>query len=221
MLRNRSIKAVIFDMDGVISDTQVIHAKTESELLKNYGIEMYPDEITRRYAGVADEKMFQEIFANAHQKMPALTQLVERKWRIMDELVRGNVKEIRGTREFIGSLQSYGLPLAVGSASRIAFIELVLKELDLRQRFDVITSAEEVEKGKPEPDLFLLAAKRLSIAPASCLVIEDGISGMIAARRAGMQCIGLVENQKEQNYPADLFVTDLRNLPIDQYIKSG
>ncbi len=208
-------------MDGVISDTQVIHAKTESELLKDYGIEIHPDEITRRYAGVGDEEMFREIFSNARQKLPKIGQLVEKKWKIMDELVRGNVKEIPGTSEFIKRLKSLSLPLAVGSASRLAFIELVLAELGLRRKFDAIASAEEVKKGKPEPDLFLLAAKRLSVAPEDCLVIEDGVSGMIAAKRAGMQCVGLIKNKTEQAYPADLLVTDLREVPIDQYIQSA
>ena len=214
----RKIKAVIFDMDGVISDTQIIHSQTESELLKSYGIEMHPDEITRKYAGVSNKEMFPEIFDNAHKEMPPLELLVEKKWRIIEDLVRGNVKEINGTREFIDSCRAHGIPLAVGSASRLIFIELVLQELGLWQKFDAITSAEEVKKGKPAPDLFLLAAARLSIAPENCVVIEDGISGMIAAKRAGMQCIGLVEDDKRQNYPADVLVLNLRDIAIKKYI---
>lgn len=212
------IKAMIFDMDGVISDTQGIHANTESELLKRYGIEMHPDEITRRYAGVGDEEMFREIFSRGQKKIPEIEQLIEKKWRIMDHLVRGNVREVPGTREFIERLENLGLPLAVGSASRLSFVEMVLAELGLRDRFRVIASAEEVEKGKPEPDLFLLVANRLSIAPENCVVIEDGVSGMIAAKRAKMQCIGLVRDQIEQNYPAELIVADLREVPIDRFV---
>jgi beta-phosphoglucomutase family hydrolase len=215
------IKAVIFDMDGVISDTQGIHAKTESEILKSYGIAMHPDEITRRYAGVGDEVMFREIFTKAQKEIPEIEQLVEKKWRIMDELVRGNVKEIPGTREFIERLGKFGLPLAVGSASRLSFVEMVLAELGLRHRFDAIASADEVEKGKPEPDLFLLVANRLSVEPENCVVVEDSVSGMIAAKRAKMQCIGLFRDQNERTYPADLIVTDLREVPIDKYIKSS
>jgi len=123
------ITAVIFDMDGVISDTQVIHAKTESELLKGYGIEIHPDEITRRYAGVVDAVMFEEIFNKAHQKTPQLKQLLERKWKIMDDLIKGGVKEISGTREFITRLEERGLRLGVASASRIEFINQVLSAL--------------------------------------------------------------------------------------------
>lgn len=212
------IKAIIFDMDGVISDTQGIHANTESELLKSYGIEMHPDEITRRYAGVGDEEMFRQIFSRGQKQIPEIEQLVEKKWRIMDQLVRGNVREVPGTREFIERLENLGLPLAVGSASRLSFMEMVLAELGLRDRFRVIASAEEVRKGKPEPDLFLLVANRLSVEPESCVVVEDAVSGMIAAKRAKMQCIGLVRDQIEQNYPADLIVADLREVPIDRFI---
>lgn len=216
----RKIQAVIFDMDGVISDTQVIHSSTESEMLKTYGIEMDPDEITRRYAGVEGKIMFPVIFKDAKKEMPPLDELLRRKWEMVDKIVKVSIKEIPGTREFIEQLKKYKVPIAVASASRLSFIKKVLSELNLTDKFDAISSSEEVEYGKPEPDIFLLSAKRLSVAPENCLVIEDGINGMIAAKRAGMQCIGLVINQnyKAEDYPADLLTEDLQDVPIEEFI---
>lgn len=213
----QTIKAVIFDMDGVISDTQVIHAKVESEILKEYGIEIHPDEITNRFAGVAISEIFQEIFSDFNKEMPAIEELIKTKWETMERLAKNNVKEIPGTGEFIQSLKILGLPIAVASASRLAFIKLILSELNLIEKFNVISSAEEVKRGKPEPDLFLLAAERLGILPKDCLVIEDGISGMIAAKKAGMKCIGLVRHEESKNYPADFLVKDLRDVPTELF----
>src|SRR3989338_2248000 len=160
MLKKDSIKVVIFDMDGVISNTQVIHAQIESELLKAYDIKIHPDEITKKYSGVSDNDMFQDVFQNAKQEVLDLEQLVERKREIMNQAVRSNVKEVLGTREFIERLKVYSVPLAVASSSQVSFIEFVLSDLNLIEKFDAITSAEEVRKGKPAPDIFLLAAKK-------------------------------------------------------------
>ncbi|TAN58228.1 HAD family phosphatase [Patescibacteria group bacterium] len=220
MLKKQSIKAVIFDMDGVISDTQDIHAQTESEILKDYGINLHPDKISRRFAGVSLNEMFPQIFNEWEKDMPPLVQLIEEKWERITNLVKGNVKEVGGTLEFIASLKNFGLPLAVASASHLSFIDLVLGELNLKTKFNAVTSAQEVERGKPEPDIFLLAARRLNAVPEDCLVIEDGISGMIAAKRAGMQCIGLVRGKADGDLPeVDLIVPDLRHVQFEQYIK--
>lgn len=220
MALERKIKAVIFDMDGVISDTQIVHSNTESELLKSYGIEINSDEITRRYSGIEGKKMFPEVFKDAKKEMPPLNELLKRKWEMVGKMIGGNAKEVPGTREFIEILKKYKIPIAVASASRLSFIKTILSELNLTDKFNVISSSEEVKWGKPEPDLFLLAAKRLSVPPENCLVIEDGINGMIAAKRAGMQCIGLVrsQNYKAEDYPADMLVSDLRDIPINEYI---
>jgi beta-phosphoglucomutase family hydrolase len=210
------IKAAIFDMDGVISETEVIHARVESELLKKHGIDIRPDEITRLYAGLSDKEFLPKIFADNDKPMPDFTQLVEEKWARIEDAAKGNVRAIPGTKDFLKLLKARGLPLALASASRMSFIGLVLDELKLRDMFDVVVSAEEVRNGKPAPDVFLLAAERLGISPEDCLVIEDAPNGMLAAKRAGIQCVGLVKDVSRQGYAADLLVTDLRDVPTDQ-----
>jgi HAD superfamily hydrolase (TIGR01509 family) len=100
------------------------------------------------------------------------------------------------------------LKLAVASSSNKAFIEHVLKQLNMTEYFQAIASSEEVPRGKPDPAIFLLAASRLGIDPSECVVIEDGVSGMIGAKRAGMGCIGLVLEAETdtQKFPADVVV---------------
>lgn len=212
-----NIQAVIFDMDGVISDTQTAGASIEAELFKNHGIDMNPYEITRRFAGRQDYDMFKEVFSDVGKELPNLDGLVEEKWDKMTSYVCANVKAVPGTKEFISTLKQHNMPIAVASASPLSFIKLVLQELKLENIFNAIASSEEVTKGKPAPDVFLLAAKRLNILPEHCLVIEDGISGMIGAKSAGMRCIALVRNLPEGEYPAELIVDDLRKVPLEKY----
>lgn len=209
----KDIQAVIFDLDGVISDTQCIHAAVEEEILKEYGINIPADELTRRFAGVTQKEMFGVIFSEHGRNNIDIENAVLKKRERMMQAVKGNVKEVPGTRDFIEFLFKNKFPLAVASASRLVFIEMVLSELGLSDKFSAIASAQEVERGKPDPAVFLLAAERLSVSPKKCLVIEDGLSGMIAARAAGMKCVALAREETYVEYPADLVVKNLVQVP--------
>lgn len=206
-------KAVIFDMDGVISDTQRFHAKVESNLLSQFNIILSPDEVTQKYAGVSDEKMFLELFAEYGVTNYDMKELIKMKWDMMKDAVEGNIIAIPGVTDLIYSLKQKKIGLAVASASTLSFIRYVLKSLTIQNYFNVLVSSEEVKHSKPSPDLFLLAAKRLRVSPENCVVIEDGKSGMIGAKSAGMKCIGLVQST-ESYWPADLLTTSLQQITV-------
>lgn len=207
--------AVIFDMDGVVSDTQKFHAEVESLILRQYGIEMSPEAITKRYSGVADDVMFMEIFeeygVNNH---PPIDEVVMDKWNKMATIAKGRITAIPHAVDLIRILKKEGFRLAIASASTTVFIREVLDELNLNEFFDATVSAQEVKHGKPAPDIFLLAAERLGTEPEACIVIEDGRSGMIGAKAAGISCIGLVEDVSEE-YPATAVVRSLDQITID------
>ncbi len=201
------IKGIIFDMDGVISDTQKIHSAVESTLLSKYGVNITPEEITRNYAGVRTKDFFAELLKK--QIQPAdVDILMEEKWKQMEYQASLSVQAITGARELIENLKAENYKLAVASASKLDYVKQVLKTLDLSNFFSALVGGDLVKKGKPDPESFLLAASMLNIDPQDCLVIEDGINGMEAAQSAGMQCIGLVAD-KEQNYPTKNLVTSL------------
>lgn len=206
------VRAVIFDMDGVISDTQGLHAEVEEELLKEYEVAVSAEEITGGYAGVSDREFFETIFQGHGRPPKEIDVIIEEKWDRMMALAENNVQPIPGVIELIRELKGRGFRLGVASASPMKFIALVLSELGLRGEFDAVTSAEEVERGKPDPEVFLLTAERLGVRPEDCVVIEDAINGMVAAKRAGMKCVGLVKKGGE--YPADLVVRGFGGLSI-------
>ncbi len=209
---SKGVEAVIFDMDGVISDTQKIHSHVESLLLFKHGIHLSSDEITKRFSGVQTSKFFKELF-DEHKIEVDVSELMMIKWRTMLGTPRKNIKEIPGATKLIADLRRNELPLAVASASIKGFINFVLYNLKVLGAFKEVVSAydDRVKKGKPEPDIFLLAAKRLGVDPEKSLVIEDGISGMIGAKKAGMKCIGLVPN-RSWSTPADFNVESLSEI---------
>lgn len=221
MERPQKADAVIFDMDGVISDTQMVHATVESEMLAEHGIEMPAHVISREYAGRGSSALFADVFANAGVPIPDFEALKEERWRRVEARLAEGIPAVPGTREVIEKLHGRNIPLAVASASRMSFITHVLTDLELDTYFETLVSGEDVSRGKPAPDIFLLAADRLGVSARACLVIEDSMNGMLAAREAEMRCIGLVRDGSDASeYPADVVVSDLREVSWEQYLNA-
>jgi len=203
------ISAVIFDMDGVISDTEKIHAQTESHLLKKYGVVISPEEITRRYAGIKFDRMLTEITDN-HLNRHEIDKIVREKWKLM-ESCNQMIKPIEGSTELIKEFYDSGLRMAVASSSNYSYVVSIINKLGLEKYFLSLIGGDMVTNGKPDPEIFILAAEKMKVNPENCLVIEDGISGMKAAKSANMQCIGLVEH-REDEYPTKNLVLSLNEI---------
>ena len=198
------IKAVIFDMDGVISDTQSVHSKIESEILARHGVDISASEITRRYAGTLATAFMPTLLHGKQYDLDAIiSELTYKKIELIPE-----TKPIEGAIELITALSQAGYSLAVGSSSRHQYVHAILNQLKVKSLFDVIVSGDMVKTTKPAPDIFLAAAAGLNVAPSEVVVIEDSIVGMTAARAAKMQCIGL-SNQDILIYPTTRVVKSL------------
>lgn len=215
----KTIKAIIFDMDGVISHTQQISSKLEELLLKQHGIEISAEELEEKYAGIPERECAEIIFKE-HNKKVNLDKFVEEKWLKMVEFSRGKVLAIEGALDLIKKLKENNFKLAIASSSIPEFIDLVLSELRVRDKFDIITSGQEVKFGKPNPDLFLLAAKKLRVLPSECVAIEDAKNGITAAKRAGMKCVWLTnqEPSKKNECSADITVKSLKELQVKDFL---
>ncbi|MFA5092229.1 MAG: HAD family phosphatase [Candidatus Paceibacterota bacterium] len=207
------IKAIIFDMDGVVSDTQKLHSKVESEILSRFDINLTPDEITQRYSGVKTKEFVSQLLAEKGIETDIMQLMVE-KWQKMEELAEQTVDPIDGIFEMLDQCKNLGLKMAIGTASNINYATKVLNSLNILNKFDFIVTGDMVKAGKPEPDIFLLAANKIKMLPTDCVVIEDGLNGMIAANRAGMKCIALVKNIDFNKYPTKNQVLSLHD--IDQ-----
>ncbi|MFA5745977.1 MAG: HAD family phosphatase [archaeon] len=196
---------VLFDMDGVISDTQDMQAEIESQLLKRFGINIPSKEITRRYAGVRTSEFFKDLL-DKKKVVYDIDKLMEEKRKKVITNIKKELKEIPGSVELIKKLYKDGYKLAVASATNRLQVETNLKKLKVRKYFSVVVTGDDVKHGKPNPESYLLAAKKLHSKSSECIVIEDGINGMQAGKNAKMFVIGLVPKGSKLKYPADLLV---------------
>lgn len=207
----RVVPRLIFDLDGTIADTQGPISRRESLFFLRHGIHISPHKITRKYSGVSSTDMIPDVFRAYSKTFDDLDALCAERWQFVSTIPDEEIVPVPGTVEAIHHWYKLTGPLAIASASRLEFIERVTRVLRIREHFGVIASSHEVVRGKPAPDVFLLAAKRLGFSPSECIVIEDGVAGMLAAQAAHMKCIALVRGGGG-DYPADLVVDDLRKV---------
>lgn len=183
------IEAIIFDMDGTLVDTEPFNAEIERRQFSLNNLEI-SDEEHQKYLGVASDAMWREITAN-HQASLTVDQLIEQNHaeslRYFAELEQ--IPVMPYLVDLLGKLQSKNYKMAVASSSTPEIIDLILTKTDLKKYFHVIVSAQEAGKSKPEPDVFLLAARKLGVNPTNCLVVEDSPNGIKAAKAAGMTCV--------------------------------
>ena len=210
------MQAVIFDMDGVISDTEPLQAQAEADVMRSVGLSISVQTMIDRFSGIPETDVWKILCGENGIPLPSIDALREKKFSILSSIARGNVRAIAGTIALIRSLKTHGIPRAIASSSRREFITIVTDELNLQDHFNAIISGTEVPRGKPAPDIFLLAAQRMSIEPSDCIVIEDANAGVIAAKAAGMKVIGYKPSHSHQDLSsADLIVPDIQTLTID------
>lgn len=183
------IEAIIFDMDGVLVDSEPIHVEIEKQqfLLNEVTIS---EEEHQKYMGTASDMMWRTIAERQKMRL-SIEELIEQNRtesiRIFSELTE--IPVMPGLVELLEKLKAKKYPLAVASSSFPEIIDIILEKTQLKKYFKVIVSGEEAGKSKPEPDVFLLAAQKLGIKPENCLVIEDSFNGIAAAHAAGMSCV--------------------------------
>jgi len=184
-----TITAVIFDLDGVLIDSAEPHAEAWRRLADELGVSVDPAQFLATF-GRQNRDIVPLLFG-ADLKPDRIRELGERKEAIYRDLARGRVKQVQGAVGLVRDCRRNGLRLAVGSSAPRENIDLALGEMGLTEEFQAIVHAGDVSRGKPDPQVFLVAAERLAVSPAECAVIEDAPSGLTAARAAGMTAIGV------------------------------
>lgn len=215
------IEAVLFDMDGLLIDSEPLWQRAEIEVFATVGIAL-DAALCLETRGRRLDEVVEHWFARSPWSTPPRQSIAAAIIRRVTELVteRGAAKP--GVGHAIEFFARRGLPLAVASSSDYAIIEAVLARLAIRDRFAAIHSGESERFGKPHPAIFLGVARKLATAPPRCLVLEDSPSGVAAAKAAGMRCIAVVDadtvgagavvDERRRLAPADAVLDSLEQI---------
>jgi len=224
------LRAIVFDFDGVITDSEVLHLRSFNQVLAKYGVEISTKDYYKDYLGLTDLDCLMLVAERSQLGLDTqgIENLVKEKNQVFEKLAKTEGRIIEGVRDFLQMLRQNNIPMAICSGALLAEIELVLEQARLRPFFEVIVSAEFVKKGKPSPEGFLLTLQKLNrnlrrtpdggqnpVLPNQCIVVEDSHWGLEAARAAGMHTIAVTNSyDADQLAMAEKIVTGLSDLSI-------
>lgn len=207
------IKAVIFDMDGVLIDSQPLHYDADLSELKKLGINAeYKDVV--KYAGTITEERFKLYKRDFSLDFDVNKAAAEREEIMKNIFSNSDVGSIAGVKELLKDLKYNGILTAVASSSNYELIYTVVDKLNIREYFDVILSGNDMKRGKPAPDIFIAAAEKLNMKACECVVIEDSANGVQAAVSAGMKVVGYINETsgKQDLSKATVIIDDFNKI---------
>ena len=209
-------KGVIFDMDGVLIDSHPVHKKVWAQFLASLNKPVSEEDLDFVLDGRKREEILRHFLGNLPPEK--IREYGKRKDEIYQESSR-NLRTISGVEDFLDMLESAGLPMAVATSASFSRARGTLDELGILPHFSALVTGNDVVNGKPAPEIFERAAERLNLAPCNLLVVEDAVSGVRAAKSAGMKCLGIAADgrgEKLRAAGAGHVVPDFRELSLQQ-----
>jgi HAD superfamily hydrolase (TIGR01509 family) len=207
--------AVIFDLDGVLADSEPWWNQIDAKLLAEYGV-AYRGEYHRNVLGVS-YRLAVEFYKNAFQISVPVEKLMRRRGEIAAEFFANQVGLFPSAEATLEKLRQMELCLAVATSSVSASARPFLERTGIRKSLEVIVTGDEVARGKPHPDIYLIAANKLDVPANACLVIEDALSGVAAAKAANMRVAAIPDTRfvdaREYAKEADYVLRDLAEIP--------
>lgn len=215
--------AVLFDMDGVICDTNPYHLKAWEKFAEKHQLNLEGKDLGYYIYGRTNRDALQlfikdKAFANGNNfSNDQLTDLSEEKEALFRDIYRDHVELTSGLKSFLEELKKASVPMALASNAPISNIDFILDATGTRSYFDAVVDASQVTKGKPDPQIYLRAAEILKISPDNCVVMEDSTVGVEAGQKAGMKVIGITTtHSREELDHTDLVIDNFDELNIDQ-----
>ncbi len=211
------LEAAIWDMDGVIADTAPYHFKAWREVFQKRGVNFTEEDFKRNF-GQRNDTIIRNTLGGSisPSEVDVVASEKEENFR---RRIGQNVKPLPGAVELIRLLKERGVKMAIASSAPIENIQLVSRGLGINNYFQAIVWGREVTEGKPSPQGFLLAARKLEVEPKNCVVIEDAIAGVTAAKRAGMKCLAVTNTHSRMSLmEADLVVDTLEAISVDDLV---
>ena len=207
-------KALIWDLDGVIADTAPFHFRAWQRVAQDKGIAFTEADFKQTFG-----KRNPEIIAakfNPDSSAQEIEELACKKEELFRRIAKQSIKPFPGVLNLMLSLRAAMWKMAIASSTPVENIKLITQSLDIAGLFDAVVSDKDVLRGKPDPEVFLLAADKLGATPADCIVIEDAVAGVRAAKDAGMKCIAVTNTHPADKLAeADKVVDSLETVSVD------
>ncbi len=210
--------AVIWDVDGTLVDTAELHFRAWVELCRDLGYDFTRSDFAATF-GRRNPEIIRHLFGGRFDDA-AIDDLGYRKEELYKAAARQGVALLPGARQLLEGLHAAGFRQAIGSSAPRGNVDLILQLTDSARFFDAITSAEDTQRGKPDPEVFLIAAQKLGVPPPRCVVMEDAVAGVQAAKAGGMKCVGVTfvghhPDEALRGAGADLVVKTLAEVAVE------
>ena len=211
--------AVIFDMDGVIIDSNPFHKISLRQFCEKYGYHLSDEELIRKIYGRTNKDWLANLFGALTKE--ELTNYGEEKEALFREIYKNDISALKGLPEFLKSLKEKNIPVAIGTSAPRSNVDFVLAHTRLGEYFSAILDESDVVKGKPDPEIYLKVAAKLGYEPGQCIVFEDSLSGVESARRAGAKVVGVATTHSfEELSHTDFVIQDFTDLDPTSLISS-
>ncbi len=211
-------KAIIFDMDGVICHTNPFHSIAFKEFFAKRNLKPTEEEFALHMYGKNNSYILSH-FLGRKIEGQELLDLEDEKESLFREIYKDQISPIKGFLDFFNSLKKEGLKTAVATSAPRANLDLIIGNLGLIGQMESVMASEDVQKHKPEPEVYLQSAKNLNLDPKHCVVFEDSYSGVTAGLRAGMKVVGVLSSHTKEELPiCDLYIQDYRELDVEKVL---
>ncbi|NYZ79780.1 HAD family phosphatase [Candidatus Micrarchaeota archaeon] len=209
------MKAAIFDVDGLLVNSEPTHREASRISFAEYGVNRddLPIEVASKVVGLTIKESVR-VMLEALDASDKFDEIFKRRQEVFLDLIREKAELMPGALHALQLCKSKGLKVAAASSGTKEFLELVFTKFDINDYFEVITSADDVINSKPDPQIFLITAKKLRVRPVDCVVFEDADNGVAAAKAAGMKCIAINSpfTTKQKLDKADIVRTSLEEI---------
>ncbi|MBI3051470.1 HAD family phosphatase [Candidatus Woesearchaeota archaeon] len=211
------IKAVIFDLDGVLIQSQELHRLAWNKELERFGLSFTKEEF-QHYFGLRGQEIVRKKFTISGKQAPEdIPTMIFQKNAYFRQIAENSLEPLPGAKELLQNLKRQNYKTALGTSAPRENVEFFMKKTGLGKYLDGYACADDVSKGKPEPEVFLKAAEKIGAKPAECVVIEDARHGIQAAKKAGMKCIAVATTHPAEDLKqADIIEKDMSTITVEK-----
>jgi HAD superfamily hydrolase (TIGR01509 family) len=209
------VEAVIFDMNGVIIDDERYHQESWKVYCQKHGFSLSEDDFVHRIFGRTEKDTFEYLY---QQSLPSdlVKQYSNERVDIVIDLFKPHLTLTTGLGRLLADLHTKHIPMAVATSSRRRYFNFIMDGLQIRSYFSAVVTAEDISKGKPDPEIYRKAAELLHVSPTNCLAFEDSLSGIRAGQAAGMYVVAITTTHtKDELSLANSIITSFNDFSID------